>query len=98
CTDERRRTAVRVKYYVLYFIHLASRKVHVAGMTPHPDERWMVQIARNLTMADWGFLTPGQYLIHDHDGKFCPAFQRLIEGAGVKRVPLPPRSPNLNAY
>ena len=49
-------------------------------------------------MADWGFLTPGQYLIHDRDGKFCPAFQRLIAGAGVKRVPLPPRSPNLNAY
>ena len=87
-----------VTYYVLFFIHLASRKVHVAGMTPHPDERWMVQIARNVTMADWGFLTPGQYLIHDHDGKFCPAFQRLIEDAGVKRVPLPPRSPNLNAY
>jgi putative transposase len=87
-----------VTYYVLFFIHLASQKVHVAGMTPHPDERWMVQIARNVTMADWGFLTPGQYLIHDRDGKFCPAFQRLIEGAGVKCVPLPPRSPNLNAY
>jgi transposase InsO family protein len=87
-----------VTYYVLFFIHLASRKVHVAGMTPHPDERWMIQIARNVTMADWGFLTPGQYLIHDHDGKFCPAFQLLIEDAGVKRVPLPPRSPNLNAY
>src|SRR6266566_96640 len=54
-------TAGLVTYYVLFFIHLASRKVHVAGMTPHPDERWMVQIARNLTMADWGFLAPGQY-------------------------------------
>jgi hypothetical protein len=30
-----------VTYYVLFFIHLASRKVHIAGMTPHPDERWM---------------------------------------------------------
>jgi putative transposase len=36
-----------VTYYVLLFIHLASRKVHVAGMTPHPDEQWMKQVARN---------------------------------------------------
>ena len=42
--------------------------------------------------------SPGQYLIHDRDGKYCPAFQRLIDEAGVTRVPLPPRSPNLNAY
>ncbi len=45
-----------------------------------------------------GFLSPGQYLIHDRDGKYCPAFQHIIDTAGVKRVPLPPRSPNLNAY
>lgn len=91
-------TAGLVTYYVLFFIHLASRKVDIAGMTPHPDERWMVQVARNVTMADWGFLAPGQYLIHDRDGKYCPAFQQIIDEAGVKRVPLPPRSPNLNAY
>jgi transposase InsO family protein len=87
-----------VTYYVLLFIHLASRKVHVAGVTPHPDQAWMVQIARNVTMADWGFLAPGQYLIHDRDGKFCPAFQYTIDAAGVTRVTLPPRSPDLNAY
>jgi Integrase core domain len=67
-------------------------------MTPHPDQRWMVQIARNVTMVDWGFLTPGQYLIHDRDGRFCPAFQQAIDAAGVKPVLLPARSPNLNAY
>ena len=91
-------TAGLVTYYVLFFIHLASWKVHVAGMTPHPDERWMVQIARNVTIEEWGFLAPGQYLIHDRDWKYCPAFQQLIDTAGVTRVPLPPRSPNLNAY
>src|SRR5437667_7809135 len=85
-------------YYVLFFIHLGSRKVHVAGVTPHPNETWMVQMARNMTMAEWGCLSSGYYLIHDRDGKYCPAFQRIIEAAGVTRVPLPPRSPNLNAY
>jgi transposase InsO family protein len=87
-----------VTYYVLFFIHLASRKVHVAGITPHPDEQWMVQVARNVTMEEWGFLAPGQYLIHDRDGKYCPAFRHIIDEAGITRVPLPPRSPNLNAY
>jgi putative transposase len=87
-----------VTYYILFFIHLGSRQVHVAGVTPHPNAQWMMQVARNVTMAEWGFLAPGQYLIHDRDGKFCPAFQQIIDEAGVTRVPLPPRSPNLNAY
>jgi putative transposase len=87
-----------VTYYILFFIHLGSRKVHIAGVTPHPHEAWMVQIARNLTMEQWGFLAPGQYLIHDRDGKYCAAFQQIIDTVGVKRVPLPARSPNLNAY
>jgi transposase InsO family protein len=87
-----------VTYYVLFFIHLSSRKVHVAGITPHPNEAWMMQIARNVTMEEWGFLSPGQYLIHDRDSKYCPAFQQRIDAAGVTRIPLPPRSPNLNAF
>jgi putative transposase len=87
-----------VTYYILIFIRLGTREVHVAGVTPHPDERWMMPIARNATMADWGLLSPGHYLIHDRDRKFCPAFQRLIDDSGVMRVMLPPQSPNLNAY
>jgi transposase InsO family protein len=87
-----------VTYYVLFFIHLGSRKIHLAGVTPHPNEAGMVQVARNVTMEEWGFLSPGQYLIHDRDGKYCRAFQHIIDAAGVTRVPLPPRPPNLNAY
>jgi transposase InsO family protein len=87
-----------VTYYVLFFIRIGTREVHVAGLTPHPDTRWMIQIARNVTMAEWGFLTPGQYLIHDRDGKFSLAFQQAIDVAGVQCITLPPRSPNLNAY
>lgn len=58
----------------------------------------MQQIARNETMDTWGFLRPGQYLIHDRDSKYGLAFQRIIDDAGVTRVPLPPQSPNLNAF
>src|ERR671925_601668 len=37
-----------VTYYVLFFMHLGSRQVHMAGVTPHPDTRWMLQMARNV--------------------------------------------------
>ena len=87
-----------VTYDVLFFIRLGTREAHIAGVTPHPNQAWMMQTARNLTMEEWGFLVPGQYLIHDRDTKFCAAFQQIIDDAGVERVVLPPRSPNLNAY
>jgi hypothetical protein len=57
-----------------------------------------VQVARHMTMDAWGFLSPGQYLIHDRDSKYGPAFQRILDDAGVTPVPLPTRSPNLHAY
>jgi transposase InsO family protein len=87
-----------VTYYVLFFIRLGTREVHVAGVTPHPHQAWMMQVARDITMEQWGFLSPGQYLIHDKDGKYCPAFQRMLDEAGITCMPLPPRSPNLKAY
>ena len=43
-----------VTYYVLFFLHLGSRKIHGAGITPHPTEAWMVQVARNVTMEQGG--------------------------------------------
>ena len=46
----------------------------------------------------WGIVKPGHYLIHDADKKFCAAFKQMLDAAGVKRVPLPPRSPWLHAF
>jgi transposase InsO family protein len=87
-----------VTFYVLFFIKLDTREVHIAGITANPNEQWMMQVARNLTMEEWGILKPGQYLIHDGDKKFCPTFKRMLDDAGVKRIPLPPRSPWLNSF
>ena len=58
----------------------------------------MKQIARNLTMAGWGFLEGMKYLIQDRDGKFTASFRAIVEDAGVKNLRIPPRSPNLNAF
>ena len=76
-----------VTYYVLFFIHLSSRKVHVAGVTPHPNETWMVQVARNVSMEEWGFLSPGQYLIHDRDGNTARRFSRSSTRPGSRGCP-----------
>ncbi len=58
----------------------------------------MVQVARNITMDGWGFLSGYRYLIHDRDAKFSLAFRETLGSAGIKSVMLPPKSPNLNAF
>ena len=87
-----------VTYYILFFMHLDSRRVEIAGITPHPHEAWMQQIARNVTMDEWGFLEGRRYLIHDRDTKYTDAFRRRIKSSDVEPLKLPARSPNLNAY
>jgi transposase InsO family protein len=87
-----------VTYYVLFFIHLESRRVFLGGMTPHPDQEWMERQARNATMEDWGFLRGRRYLLHDRDTKFRRSFRALIESGSVETIRLPARSPNLNSY
>ena len=87
-----------VTYYVLFFIHLESPRVEVAGITAHPNEAWMKQIARNVTMDEWGFLQSRRYLIHDRDTKFTESFRVIIKSGQVKPLKLPARSPNLNAH
>jgi putative transposase len=85
-------------YYVLFFIHLESRRVDIAGVTVHPNERWMKQIARNVTMEGCGILRDCRYLLHDRDTKYTQSFRAIIASGQVEPLALPARSPNLNAY
>ena len=87
-----------VTYYVLFFIHLESRRVSIAGITHHPHEYWMQQIARNATLEEWGPLNRCRYVLHDRDTKFCASFRDILAAGGVQPLALPPRSPNLNAF
>ena len=82
-----------ITYYVLFFIHLETRRVEIAGITRHPDQYWMEQVARNVTMEEIGFLHGYKKLIQDRDAKFCPEFRQLIESHGIENVRLPARSP-----
>ena len=38
--------------YVLFFIELSTRRVHVAGVTTHPDSAWVTGQARNLAIDE----------------------------------------------
>src|SRR4051812_9367924 len=87
-----------VTYYVLFFLHLQTRKVTVAGTTRHPNEEWMVQMARNAVDVIDGPLLPVRFVLHDRDAKFCAPFRNVLHSSGVEPIRLPSRSPNLNAF
>ena len=87
-----------VTYYVLFFIHLESRRVAIAGITVHPNEAWMKQIARNVTMEGCGALRDCRYLLHDRDTKYTRSFRAIVASGDIGPLALPARSPNLNAY
>jgi hypothetical protein len=87
-----------VTYYVLFFIHLESRKVSIAVITDHPEACWMRQVACNATLEGMGQLNGCRYLLHDRDAKFCTEFRETLAAGSVKCLRLPPRSPNLNAF
>jgi putative transposase len=88
-----------VEYYVLFFIHIGTRRVHVAGMTPNPDGGWMAQQARNLCMLfdEQGDHRP-THIVRDRDAKFTPQFCSIIESEGIEFRPIPPLSPNMNPF
>jgi hypothetical protein len=58
----------------------------------------MWQMARYVTMDEWGFLDNYSYLIHDRDTKYCQSFRKIIKSGDVKTLPFPAHSPNLNAF
>lgn len=85
-------------YYVLFFLHLESRRITLAGMTRYPTEAWMTQMARNAVDDTSGGLRQCRYVLHDRDAKFCAAFDDVLASEGIRCLRLPPRSPNLNAF
>ena len=87
-----------IRYYVLFVMRLETREVRIVGITDQPCERWMKQMARNLTDAFDGFLRNTRYLIMDRDPLYTACFRKMLKDCGTKPVRLPARSPNLNAF
>jgi len=82
-----------VTYYVLFFLHLETRRVTLAGITRHPTESWITQMARNAVDETCGGLRRCRYVLHDRDTKFCHAFDQVLASEGIRCLKLPPLSP-----
>ena len=86
------------RLYVLFFIHLKSRRILFAACTESPDSGWVTQQARNLT---WELTELGRrprFLIRDRDAKFAVAFDCVLEAEGTEVRRTPPRSPRANSF
>jgi transposase InsO family protein len=88
-------TVLLRRYYVLFFIELDRRRVHLPGITTNPTGAWTAQAARNLVM---NFSREIRFLIRDGAGQFVAAFDEIFRSDGATIIRTPPRSPVANAY
>ena len=84
------------RLYVLFFIELGSRRVHLAGCTPHPHATWATQQARQFAWTLTGRAEPFRFLIRDRDQKFTTAFDDVFRAAGLEIVRTPIHAPQAN--
>jgi putative transposase len=83
---------------VLFFIEIATRRVHVTVSTSSPDAAFVTQQARNLCYTLDQREEPVRFLIHDRDAKFSGSFDEVFRTEGVRVIRTPIRSPQANAF
>jgi putative transposase len=86
------------RFYVLFFIELATRRVHLAGITTNPDGRWVTQQARNLLMELGDDGIQPRFLVRDRDSKFTRDFDKVFRSEGIQVIKAPVRAPKARAH
>jgi hypothetical protein len=88
-------TAFLRRYYVLFFIAHASRRVWFAGCTRNPTGAWVTQQARNLGLD---FAGQGvRFLVRDRDSNYSGPFDEVFRSEGIRILKTPVRAPKANA-
>ena len=83
---------------MLYFIELETRRVHLAGVTAHPNGRLGTQQARNLLLVLGDRRRRVRLVLRDHDAKFSRSFDAVFCSEGAEVLLTPVQTPNANAY
>ena len=91
-------TVLLRRLYVLFFIEIDSRRVHLSGITATPVGEWVLQQARNLSSFLAERSVPAMFLIRDRDNKFTASFDEVFRSEGMRVVRTPVRSPRANAF
>jgi transposase InsO family protein len=84
--------------YVLVFIELGSRRIHLSPATAHPNSAWVTGQARNLAMALDDRSPAIRFLIRDRDTKYSRPFDTVLRSEGMRVIRTPFRAPNANAH
>ena len=66
------------RLYVLFFIELDTRRVHLAGVTANPNGAWVTQEARNLLLVLGEGGRQVHFVLRDRDAKFCRSFDAVF--------------------
>jgi putative transposase len=88
-------TVLLRRYYVLFFIELDRRRVHLAGIAKHPTGDWTTQAARNFCMRTDRVI---RFVIRDGAGQFLTGFDDVFRGERATIIRTPPYTPVANAY
>ncbi len=86
------------RLYVLFFVELANRLVHLAGCTANPTGAWVTQQDRQITWTLRERSTPVRFLIRDRDSKFTRDFDAVFATEGITIIKTPVRAPKANAF
>jgi len=83
--------------YVLAVIEHATRRIRILGVTAHPNDAWVTQMARNLLMDLNEHISTVKFLLRDRDTKFTAAWDAVFTGADIRILRSPIRAPRANA-